>query len=465
MLANKNSIYFLRKIFDFLILNFSFFIAAAFAQSIELLFANKLMFVLLLILNITWFFSADIFDLYDEYSSRSFAFDISNIIKNSAVQILVSVTFLFIIKENLFTRFFILYYFLLLVILISIKKIIFRKVLKLLRKKDINLKNLIIIGNGEIGNSFSETINKTYDAGYKFLGFINDFENLSGNSLGKFDDLEKIILSNKIDDVVIALPNNEFEKIDSIIKICNRHAVRTHIIPDYFKFLSKQFKVTMFNNMPVITVRNEPLNEFHFKTIKRIFDIFVSSLFLIFVASWLFPLIIILQKILSPGPAFFIQDRIGRNAEVFKCYKFRTMKVEASKDQNFKATNENDPRITKFGNFLRKTNVDEFPQFINVFKGEMSVVGPRPAAISFNKTYNEFIDELKLRNTVKPGITGWAQVHGFRGDSADPDENKILIRKRFEFDLWYIENWSLWLDIQIILMTAWQIVKRDNKGI
>jgi lipopolysaccharide/colanic/teichoic acid biosynthesis glycosyltransferase len=221
----------------------------------------------------------------------------------------------------------------------------------------------------------------------------------------------------------------------------------------------------MMGDFPIITVRNEPLAEFHWRFVKRSVDILFSFIVNLLFLSWLIPLLYIINKVFSPGPVFFIQDRIGAKDKIFKCYKFRTMYTGNKSIGKYQPTVEGDPRITGIGKFLRKSNLDELPQFINVLKGDMSIVGPRPHAIAYNEIYKEMVDEIKLRSWVKPGITGWAQIHGFRGDVSDYDENKKRTIKRIEYDLWYIENWSIWLDIQIILTTIWQMIKGESKGI
>lgn len=465
MIASKNLAYFLRIFFDFLILNISFALAATFAQSFTLFYKNNLLFVLEFFLNISWFFSANIIGFYEDVSSGNFANDVINIFKNSIIQVFIAVFFLFVIKESLFTRNFILYYFVLLVVLISIKKLFFIYVLKYLQKKEFNTRNILIIGAGEIGQNFYNSLNNHTSSDYKVLGFLDDRKSDALPLLGTIDQFNEVVSSNKIDDVVIALPYSQIGRIERLIKICNRNALRTHIIPDYFQFVSRKFRISMIDNLPIITVRNEPLSEFHWRLAKRFFDIIISFCFTVLILSWVIPLIALIQKLTSPGPVFFIQNRVGQRNKTFRCLKFRTMSVEASSRTNeIKATTDDDPRVTKFGKFLRKTNIDEFPQFLNVFIGDMSVVGPRPAAISYNELYNEYIEELKLRHLVKPGITGWAQIHGLRGDCPDEEENKLRIIKRFEYDLWYIENWSIILDLQIILLTVWQIVKGKNLG-
>jgi putative colanic acid biosynthesis UDP-glucose lipid carrier transferase len=300
--------------------------------------------------------------------------------------------------------------------------------------------------------------------GYNFLGFVDDEVNKNKKIIGKIDDLDLILQNTAIDEVVIALPFYASNLLDNILRICNRHAVRINIIPDYIRFLSKKFRINMIGNLPIISVRDEPLAEAHWKFIKRSFDIIISIIVSVLILWWLFPLIAIIIKFNSPGPIFFIQERVGVKNELFKCYKFRTMKKESDKEK-FQPVIEDDPRITKFGNLLRRSNLDELPQIINVLKGEMSLVGPRPHTIVFNNLYKEMVNELKLRSWVKPGITGWAQIHGYRGDVTDFKENKKRTQKRIDYDIWYIENWTFGLDIQIILLTIWQMIKADTKGV
>jgi putative colanic acid biosynthesis UDP-glucose lipid carrier transferase len=283
--------------------------------------------------------------------------------------------------------------------------------------------------------------------------------------LGNTNNLDSYLSENPTDEVVIALPNQEFSKVADLIKACNKHAVRSFIIPDYFQLLSKRFSISMFDNIPIIAVRNDPFYEFPWRGYKRLLDISASLMVIILVYPLLIPIIIILQKFLSRGPVFFIQERVGYKNKTFRCFKFRSMSIEASSRKNeFKAGGDSDPRVTKFGSFLRKSNIDELPQFINVLIGDMSLVGPRPQAVAFFEKYKQYVEELKLRHIVKPGITGWAQIHGLRGDSPDEEENKVNIRKRFEYDLWYIDNWSFTLDIEILFITVWRVFRGEAKG-
>jgi len=344
--------------------------------------------------------------------------------------------------------------------------IVFRKILKYLRRKGKNIRNLILVGDGELAQNFKTMILSNPDFGYNFKGFIS--ENARDNQrTGEqfFVNVEKTFSEMKLDEAVIAISVESRHLLEGIIKICDKYAVKVHIIPDYYNLVSKRFQLSSFGGFPIITARREPLNEVQWRMLKRIFDLFFSFLIVIFIFSWLFPIIFIISLIFDRGPVFFIQDRLGSKNKKFKCIKFRTMRYEKIKVDEFNPVVENDPRITKVGKFLRKYNLDVLPQFINVLIGEMSVVGPRPHAISYNDLYSKFVDEIRLRQNVKPGITGWAQIHGLRGDVTDNEENQKRTQQRIDFDLWYIENWSFWLDIQIIFQTVWQMIVGKSRGV
>jgi putative colanic acid biosynthesis UDP-glucose lipid carrier transferase len=197
---------------------------------------------------------------------------------------------------------------------------------------------------------------------------------------------------------------------------------------------------------------------------KRLFDITVSFLVIVLIMTWFYPIIWILIKLSSSGSALFKQKRVGYMGGIFSCYKFRTMKSSASPCNSFTPTSKSDSRVTRIGRLLRKTNLDELPQIFNVLLGDMSIVGPRPHPIAFQENYASFINNIEKRQLVKPGITGLAQVKGFRGDVLDPEENKIRLIKRVKFDVEYIKNWSFRMDIYIISKTVWQMVVRDTKA-
>ncbi len=465
MIVNQKSLYSIKLAIDLLLLNITFFLAAWLAQPAYILYERPYLFFLLFILNIAWYFAANVSDFYDNFSPHDFYSQAFGILKNVLVQVIAAIIFIFIKKEDLFTRNFIIYYGSFLTILVGLRTISFKIIQSVLREKGKYVRNLAVIGNNSIGNEFANLIGSNPNFGFKLVGFIDEDENIGEKYLGSVDNLNEILTEQKIAEVVIAIPNCDSHKLATIINICNKNAVRVHIIPDYFHVLSKKFLLSNIGSFPIITIRDEPLAEIQWRFVKRVFDIIFSIAVMILVLSWLIPLIAIFVKLSSKGPVFFIQDRIGLKNEKFRCFKFRSMYAnEKAREADFNPTIENDQRVTKLGKILRKSNLDELPQFWNVLKGEMSVVGPRPHAVAFNQEYIQYFDAIKLRHLVKPGLTGWAQVHGLRGDIADPIENRRRTVKRIEYDIWYIENWNFWLDIQIIVLTIWQMLTRKTSA-
>lgn len=460
MIVNKYTIYLSRLTGDLILLNLSFILSAVFAQSWEILLERNYMFLLLIILNFTWYISASLSGLYEEIYLREYINHFLHILRGIFILILVTIAFIFFIKENLFTRNFIIYFSVTYFLTINIWTIIFRKFLKLIRRKGLSIRNLLIIGTGEIVEHFKKEVCDVPGFGYKFFGFVDEKD----ISYDNFKTLRSLLLENKIDDVVIALSDKNSNLLEQIIRVCNIHAVKVHLIPNYIRYLSHRFQVSSIGNFPIITARDEPLEEASRRLLKRIFDILFSTFVIIFFFFWLIPIIAFLIKIDSKGKVFYYQDRIGVKNKKFRLIKFRTM-FEVSQTNEFKATRPNDPRITKIGKILRKYNIDELPQFINVLIGDMSVVGPRPHAIPYQMKYAEYFEEIKMRHSVKPGITGWAQIHGLRGDVEDEEENKKRTLQRIQYDLWYIENWSFKLDLQIILITIWQMLRGKTNAI
>jgi len=465
MIVNKKSIYTSRLLADLLILNLSFLLSAIIAQSFETLVARNYMFVFLVFLNFIWFINVNLSGFYLDFFTRSFSFQFFNILKLVFFQVGFTVLFIFLTKEDLFTRNFIVLYGVLLTLSISLRTAIFKNILISLRRKGKNIRKLLIVGAGEVGKSFKDTIVRNADFGYQFKGFLDNTIN-SEEVIGSFDKLDETLKTLAIDEVVIALSSQPPELLDEIIRVCNINAVRIHIIPDYFRFLSSRFQISSIGNFPIITARQEPLEEANRRFLKRSFDILFSIFVLIFLLSWLYPVIAILIKINSKGKVLFVQKRIGTKNEMFECYKFRTLTSESSKEsQTFKPVTLGDKRVTTIGKILRKSNIDELPQFFNVLKGDMSVVGPRPHAIPYQDLYGKIFEEIKMRLNVRPGLTGWAQVNGLRGDVEDEEENNRRTILRMKYDLWYIENWTMRLDFQIILMTIWQMIKGDTKAV
>lgn len=413
-----------------------------------------------------WFYTAQNINLYNETRTRTAAYEIILTLKAVLNLILFTIVLSFVFSTQTLNRFFILYMGIVTPLLLILQKLIIRYFLIYIRTKGRNLKSLLIVGAGPVGDNFFSLIKKNPQFGYKMLGFLDDDtkDYYNGQYLGKINQLEMILSSRQVDDVIVALPNYASEKIEGVIKTCENFTTRIRIIPDVFRFSNGRFYVDLFDKFPIVTLQNDKINEFHWRLLKRLFDIAFSLIVIISITSWLFPIIGLLIKIDSKGHVFFTQDRWGRNNKKFKALKFRSM-VRESKDVddkgNYVQATKNDQRVTKLGRFLRKTNIDEFPQFINVLLGDMSVVGPRPHPIPLNEESKKTVPRYMQRTLVKPGITGWAQVNGYRGETND-DPEKMM--KRVEYDIWYMENWSFWLDIQIVLLTVLNMIKGEKQA-
>jgi Undecaprenyl-phosphate glucose phosphotransferase len=262
--------------------------------------------------------------------------------------------------------------------------------------------------------------------------------------LGRIDNLEEILPENKLDEIAIALPLKNYKRLEEIVGKCEKSGVHTKFIPDYNSVIPSRPYTEDLSGLPVINIRRVPLTSTFNWYLKRAFDI-IGALVAIIVFSPIMLLSVIVIKSRKDGPVLFVQERVGLHNKVFKMYKFRTMIEQKPEEEEKEWTIKNDPRVTGFGKFLRRTSLDETPQFFNILKGDMSLIGPRPERPQFVEQFKEEIPRYMVKHQVRPGLTGWAQVNGYRGDTS--------IRKRVEYDIYYIENWTIGLDIQIILLT------------
>jgi putative colanic acid biosynthesis UDP-glucose lipid carrier transferase len=253
------------------------------------------------------------------------------------------------------------------------------------------------------------------------------------------------------------MPENN-AKVYKLWQQSDRELIRFRIVPDLSSFVDKPVHIDNLRDMFILSIRREPLEDIVNRFQKRTFDIVVSFLVTVFILSWLLPILGLLIYLESPGPVIFVQQRSGKNNRPFGCYKFRSMTM--NKDTEAKQATKNDKRVTRIGKFIRKTSLDEFPQFLNVLKGEMSIVGPRPHMLKHTEDFSNMEDQYMVRQFLKPGITGWAQVNGYRGEIKE----LFHIKKRVEYDLWYLEHWSLWLDIRIIFLTVFNVFKGEENA-
>jgi Undecaprenyl-phosphate glucose phosphotransferase len=313
---------------------------------------------------------------------------------------------------------------------------------------------VLIIGTGEVGRMIVQKIQHTPGLGYRVAGFVE--ASFTGETppgaqvmglpvFGTVENLPKIIEGHGIDEVIIGLPEATHEELVGIVSQCEREKVSIRVFPDVFQIMASEVTISDLGGLPLLTIRDVALRGWKL-TLKRIVDVVFSGTFLL-VASPIMMLTALLIKLDSPGPVFFAQERMGLDAKPFKMLKFRSMRADAERGGPGWTT-KNDPRRTRVGTFIRKTSVDEFPQFINVLMGDMSVVGPRPEQPAYVEQFRSSIPRYMERHREKAGVTGWAQINGLRGDTS--------IAERTKYDLWYTENWSLWLDFKIILRTAFR---------
>ncbi|MGL6299151.1 MAG: undecaprenyl-phosphate glucose phosphotransferase [Methanobacteriaceae archaeon] len=397
--------------------------------------------------------------------------------------------------------------------LATMERFAFKSVLRFIRSRDRNLKHILIIGDGELADTFARKIIKKKYLGYKISGFLSmneiykidssnnidgsnnhvsnsctDSNNLTNTNadvintnngygydkhdnvyenetqhtfnidnngnvsvvpskyiLGHLDDLKSHLATNNYDRIIIAIPLKEYQNLNKLVDICENHGVKAEIIPGYYKFFPAKPSIDMLEDMPIINIRHVPLDDALSKFVKKLTDL-VFSIFALILTSPVIIIVAIIIKITSPGPIIFKQERVGKNRKPFMMYKFRSMKIQDDNEEVKQWTTEDDPRKTKIGSFIRKNSIDELPQFFNVLKGDMSVVGPRPERPFFVDKFKEEIPKYMVKHQVSPGLTGWAQVHGCRGDTS--------IKKRIDYDIYYVENWNFYLDIKIMVKTV-----------
>ncbi|MBN8640965.1 MAG: undecaprenyl-phosphate glucose phosphotransferase [Flavobacteriales bacterium] len=342
------------------------------------------------------------------------------------------------------------------VLIVSFKYFLFYYLKKYRITTKNNFRNAIIIGYTPEAIRLKEVFNNRQDYGYRFQGYFSD-KKQNAEVKGKIEDLKAFVLENKTDEIYCSLNEISNEKLKDLVEFADENKKTIKFIPDTKEIFSKNLKIDYYELFPVLSLQKTQLHDPFIKGVKRGFDVVFSLVIIVCLLSWLIPIIALLIKLESKGPVFFKQGRPGLDENEFYCYKFRSMQVNETTE---KEASKNDPRVTKMGRFMRKTSIDELPQFFNVLLGDMSVVGPRPHLWSQNKSYASKVKKYMVRHYVKPGITGLAQVKGFRGE-IETDEDMI---NRIKFDVFYIENWSIVMDIKIILQTVINIFKGEDKA-
>ncbi len=348
--------------------------------------------------------------------------------------------------------------FLLIISCISFVKLFIFIILKVYRSEGKDFRNVVLFGDFKSAKILQNLFNERNDLGYKFYGFFSEKEFKSEKYLGSIKNGFTYILENSIDEIYYNPIEISPKKIIKIRKFAHQNDLDLRLIPESNAIYSKDFELEFFGTVPILKPQTLPFEKIETHIIKRIFDFCFSLMACIFILSWILPILWIIIRIDSKGPLFFKQKRDGRNGKQFYCYKLRSMRVNS--EANILSATKNDKRITKVGAFLRKTSLDELPQFWNVLIGDMSVVGPRPHMNLHTKKYEAEIDNYLLRNSVKPGITGLAQISGYRGEVI----KKSDIKNRVRLDIFYIENWTFILDLKIIIKTLFNVFSQEEKA-
>jgi putative colanic acid biosynthesis UDP-glucose lipid carrier transferase len=323
-------------------------------------------------------------------------------------------------------------------------------------------RKVVVIGYNELSKNLVRNLSSGYSNSIVVNGYFDDSDTKYNNTgfayLGTIKESIAYAIDNKVAEIYSVISPEMNNNIYDIAQQAEQNFIRFKFVPDFKMFINRKIHVDFSNEIPILSLRSEPLEHFESRVKKRMFDVVFSSFVILFILSWLVPLIAIIIKLNSKGPVFFKQVRSGKNNRPFVCFKFRSLHINTEADK--KQVIYMDRRITAVGKFLRKTNLDEMPQFFNVFRGDMSVVGPRPHMLKHTEEYSQLLQQYMVRHFVKPGVTGWAQINGYRGEIREEKQ----LRKRIEHDIWYMENWNTSLDLRIVLLTMYHTIKGDENA-
>ena len=377
-----------------------------------------------------------------------------NIVKANTIGILIVMAAFFPLRDVIepikyYSRWMLAYFYVINIVLEIIARNLIRWCLRKIRRKGFNLSHLIFVGYSGAAEAFIDRILANPQWGYKISGILDDNKEpgytYKGIAvLGSTDELEKILENNRLDEIALTLALREYYKLKRIVAICEKSGVHTKFVPDYNDIIPTRPYTEDLLGLPVVNIRHVPLTNSFNMICKRAMDI-VGAIVAIIIFSPVMLVTAVLVKTTSKGPLIYKQERVGLHNQTFQMYKFRSMEVQSAKSEKRAWTVRDDPRVTKVGRVIRKTSIDELPQLFNILKGDMSLVGPRPERPFFVEKFREEIPRYMVKHQVRPGLTGWAQVNGYRGDTS--------IKKRIEYDLYYIENWTMGLDIKILFLT------------
>lgn len=444
---------------DILVLNFSYFLARFIFDIPGNFFSSYL--ALWLFLNTFWLVLSFILGTYYEKIIINFETFTKRTVQVYTLWIIAIFFYLFFSHEYQVSRFFILAIITSFGVGLFLNRFLYVGIRQYFKSRDYLVNRVIILGYNDtalkLASYFEEEAINT-----NLLGFIEDEAKVNELThypiLSGLGNVMQIAKDMDVQEIFSTITPEQNEYIYSLMSEAEDECIRFKVVPNLSYFFSKPVIVDYIRDLPILSLRSEPLEDVGNRLKKRVLDVVVSLLVCIFILSWLIPILGLLILIESRGPIFFSQKRTGKNNQEFNCLKFRSMKP--NKDSDSKQATKGDMRITKIGKFIRKTSLDEFPQFINVLKGEMSLVGPRPHMVKHTTDYSKIVDQYMIRHFLKPGITGWAQINGFRGEITDPKQIKMRVTN----DLWYLENWNIWLDLRIMFLTVYNVFKGEENA-
>lgn len=445
---NQSKLNFINRLTDFVIFFISYVIAGYIRFSIlegALTFEQIISYPLIIIGILYSVVGLVIFEAINFYRPRRNSLSYEIVFEIIAVNLAATgivIIALYFSKIGIFSRRLLAYQCFISMFLQILKHTLLRKILRHVRATHKNLKHVIVLGNGHLAKEYIDSVKDNPEFGYTVDGYISKFSKEElGQSLGSYEDLDEILNGSGIDELVVALEPHEIQFMKSVIDISEKQGVKLSIIPYYNDYIPASPSIEEVGSVKLMNIRTIPLDNAFFSMIKRIADIVLSSLIIIITSPIM--LITAIGSKISTGRVIFKQERIGKNRKTFTMYKFCSMKANEHEENGW--STDTDSRRTAFGSFIRKFSIDELPQFFNVLKGDMSIIGPRPEIPYYVDQFKEEVPLYMVRHLVRPGITGWAQVNGFRGDTSIP--------KRIEYDIWYIEHWSIALDVRIFFKT------------
>ncbi len=398
------------------------------------------------------------FTLYSSKRSSSRRIEFYNIIKANIVGLIAFMVVLYVINQPNYSRSMIFIFFILNITLCTLERNIIRYILRYFRNKGYNRKFVLLVGYSQSAESYIDRVIRNPHWGYVIRGILDD--NIEAGTeyrgvkvLGRIGNLDYILPENKLDEIAITLSLAEYGKLERIVGLCEKSGVHTQFIPDYNRVIPSRPYMEDVDGLPVINIRRVPLTNSVNLFMKRTVDI-IGALFLAILFSPIMIISAIVIRCTSEGPVIFKQTRVGRHNKTFKMYKFRTMRMQKEEEEKEGWTTENDPRVTGVGKLLRRTSMDELPQLFNILKGDMSIVGPRPERPQFVEKFKEEIPRYMIKHQVRPGLTGWAQINGYRGNTS--------IEERVRFDIYYIEHWTMGFDIKIMFLTLFKGLINKN---